>query len=73
MTSKLNVFTWEDFIALREEGPETIAKECNRLLEERTIPVRLCKNYHDVIREDANWTKEYLEGFPARARMTRPK
>ena len=67
-----NLFTWEDFkhFALAfNVPPETLAQYCNEVVTQRTIPVRLDKWAHDVVREDAGFTKEYLSNFPLKSRM----
>lgn len=67
----MKVFTWEDFKQFNVP-PETLAAYCNKLLEERCQPVRLDKFGHDVIRENAFWTAEYLANFPLRSAMLWP-
>lgn len=67
---KASLFSWQDFKQF-DVPPETLAAYCNKLLNERTTPVRLCRNRHDIIREDANWTQEYVDAFPNTARITK--
>lgn len=63
------MFTWHDFKQF-DVAPETLANYCNQIFKERTTPVSLDKHGHDVVRDDANFTKEYLAGYPRKARMT---
>jgi len=65
------MFTWEDFKQFNVP-PETLADYCNLLLQQRTVPVRLDSHAHDVVREDAGWSEDYLKDFPLKARMTQP-
>lgn len=40
------------------------ADKLEEILRNETIPVAFDKRYHDVVRLDAGFTKEYLENFP---------
>lgn len=67
------IFSWQDFKDLDlSMGPETLAYYCNRIVFERTTRLRLCQHVHDVVREDAGFTQEFLNGFPYRSVMLRP-
>lgn len=68
----INIFSWEDFKQFNVP-PETLARYCNHLLQERTVPVKACQHGHDLVREDAGYDKEHLAKFPKKARMTRPE
>lgn len=68
MQNEPEIFNWEDFKSFNVP-PETLAKYCNNILKQRSVPVRLCQHKHDIIREDANWTSEYLKDFPNFGRL----
>lgn len=64
----MKIFNWKDFQQFNVP-PETLADYCNFLLMQRSSPIRLCRHWHDIVREDAGFTKEYLEDFPKKGRM----
>lgn len=71
------IFKPADFAYLETQDgpptPEQLAEIANQLFIERTTPVSADRWAHDLVRDDANWTKEYLGKFPLKARMTVPE